>query len=815
MAEMKIKRSKTPGWTGRIFAVILVLFGICMVAGGSWLIVLGGNWYYALAGIFSIGSGITLFRGKESAVIWFGVLFAGTLIWTIQESGLYYWRWVPRFALMLIFAIVFSLFLPRLSARFPVRKSRYITGVLVIALTAASALAFLPYNVTEATMFPKDVSHNFSADTSEGGDGKTPLENWYSYGGSQASQRFSAATQITPENVNKLKVAWQVHAGDLPTASRWGTENTPIKIGDFLYVCTASNNIVAMDPASGKEKWRFDPQADKEAIPYTPACRTLAYYDGSETATSSTASTQAICQRRVIMGTLDNRVIEVDADTGHRCTDFGNKGEVSILENMGETYKGYVAITSGPVIVRDTIIVGHQVVDGQRTFGPPGVVKAFDVKTGELKWAWDAAAPYDPKPRYGDNAYKRGSPNVWSTFTGDDKLGLVFLPVANASGDYWSGTRTKEELEFSPSITALDVETGMPRWHFRTANNDVWDYDAAASPTLVDYPGEGGKTIPALVVATKNAEVYVLNRETGKPLFGVEQRPAPQGGLEPDARAATQPHSLFNSLRKPDLTPESTWGLTPLDQLYCRIQYHQANYAGAYTPPTADKPIIDYPGYNGGVDWGGVAVDPTRGILITNYNDMPNYTHLIPREVANKLGWHALDSISAGQDTLGHAEGASDPQEGVPYAVDVNAGWQMKFTGMLCKEPPYGGIRAIDLRTGHTIWDRPLGTARKNGPFGLPTGMPINIGTPNNGGSVVTKSGLIFIAAATDDLIRAIDIRTGKTVWSAPLPAGGQANPAIYEHNGREYVVIEATGHHFMRTAKGDYVVAYALPEGD
>jgi len=812
---MSVHEYKTRvGLLAKLFALVLMLFGVAMFLGGCFLIALGGNWYYAIAGVLSVLSGLTLFSGRPSSVIWFTLLFIGTLLWTIQESGTYYWRWVPRFALILIFAIIYSLFLPRLIRQISRIQARVITGILIIGLIVASGLAFLPYNVTETTQFPQTGDHDFTADTSDSPDGKTPDSDWYSYGGNQATQRFSSATQITPENVSKLKVAWQIHAGDLPDSSRWGTENTPIKIGDFLYVCTAANNIVALDPASGKEKWRFDPKTDKEAVPYTPACRALAYFDNSsQQVNSGVPVAVAQCQRRVIMGTLDNRVIEVDADTGKRCTDFGNNGEVSILENMGETYKGYVAITSGPVIVRDTIVVGHQVVDGQRTFGPPGVVKAFDVRTGKLKWAWDAAQPYHPEPRYGHDAYKRGSPNVWTTFTGDDKLGLVYLPVANPSGDYWSSSRTKEELEFAPSITALDIETGMPKWHFRTANSDVWDYDAAASPTLVDYPDKNGKKIPALIVPTKNAEIYVLNRLTGEPLFGVEQRQVPQGGVEPEARAKTQPHSLFNSLRKPDLTPESTWGLTPLDQLYCRIQYHQANYEGAYTPPTADKPIIDYPGYNGGVDWGGVAVDPVRGILIANYNDMPNYTHLIPRAKADELGWHALDSISAKKDTLGHAEGASDPQEGVPYAVDVNAGWQMKFTGMLCKEPPYGGIRAVDLRTGHTIWDRPLGTARKNGPFGLPTGMPINIGTPNNGGSAVTKSGLIFIAAATDDLIRAIDIRTGKTVWSAPLPAGGQANPAIYEHNGRQYVVIEATGHHFMRTAKGDYVIAYALPD--
>ncbi|MEX5684720.1 membrane-bound PQQ-dependent dehydrogenase, glucose/quinate/shikimate family [Pseudomonas silesiensis] len=817
MTPSSNKKNRSIGWGGKLLSLALALFGLFMFAGGVWLIALGGNWYYAVAGLLSLRVALSLYKGQAAAIVWFAALFVLTLAWTIWESGNRYWGWIPRFSLILLFAIAFSFHLSRLSSKITLKQQRFTTASLVAGLVLAGALGFVPHHVTAASDVPQSVDGAFVTNTGDGPDAAVPSTDWPSYGGNQASQRFSSATQITPENVKNLTLAWSTRAGDLPTGSRWGTENTPLKIGNTLYVCTALDKVVALDASNGQKKWTFDPQIDHDAIPYTPACRSLGYYDGAydknASVISSETQTANACERRIILGTLDNRVIEIDANNGERCTDFGQNGEVSILENMGETYKGYVAITSGPVVVRDTVIVGHQVVDGQRAFGPPGVVKAFNVKTGELKWAWDAAAPYDPKPRFGDDAYKRGSPNVWTTFNGDNQLGLVFLPVANASGDYYSSTRTPEELKFSPSLTALDVETGMPRWTFQTTHNDVWDYDAASPASMIDYPAKDGGRVPAIVMPTKNGDLYVLNRETGESLFGVEERPAPQGGLEPAARAKTQPYSLFNSMAQPDLTPASMWGITPIDQLVCRIQYHQANYQGRYTPPNVDKPIIDYPGYNGGTDWGGVAIDPTRGLIVANYNDMPNYTHLIPRVIADKLGWKAADVISASKDTLGHAEGASDPQEGTPIAVDVNAGWQMKFTGMLCKEPPYGGIRAIDVRTGRTVWDRPLGTARKNGPFGLPTGLPISIGTPNNGGSVVTKSGLIFIAAATDDLIRAIDINTGETVWSAPLPAGGQANPIVYEEGGRQFVVIEATGHHFMRTGKGDYIQAYALPQ--
>jgi quinoprotein glucose dehydrogenase len=243
--------------------------------------------------------------------------------------------------------------------------------------------------------------------------------------------------------------------------------------------------------------------------------------------------------------------------------------------------------------------------------------------------------------------------------------------------------------------------------------------------------------------------------------------------------------------------------------MICRIQFRRAKYEGFYTPPTADGRYIQYPGYNGGSDWGGIAVDPSRGVIVANYNDMPNYNRLVPRAEADERGWFPRGDPRARQ---GGAEGAGDPQLGVPYAISVNAGWRMPFTGLLCKEPPYGGIRAIDLRTGRTIWDRPLGQALKNGPFGVPSMLPIEIGTPNNGGAVVTASGLIFVAAATDDLIRAIDLNTGKTVWTDKLPGGGQATPMTYEANGRQYVVIAPGGHHFMETPVSDAVIAYALP---
>jgi quinoprotein glucose dehydrogenase len=468
-----------------------------------------------------------------------------------------------------------------------------------------------------------------------------------------------------------------------------------------------------------------------------------------------------------------------------------------------------VSITSAPTIVRGVVVTGHQILDGQYRQAPSGVIKGFDAVTGQLRWAWDMMRPDINTTPPAGQIYTLGTPNMWTTASGDERLGLVYLPLGSTAADYWSSDRTGPQLDYATSLVALDVTTGKPRWNFQTVHHDVWDYDLGSQATLVDFPTAAG-AVPAVVLPSKQGDIYVLNRETGQPLTRVAELPVPQGGQEPAMRTPTQPHSLFHTLRRADdLTEKSMWGMSPIDQMVCRIQFRQASYAGFYTPPTAGQHYIEYPGYNGGSDWGGIAIDPNRGVIVANYNDMPNYNTLVPRAEADKRGW-----VPRGQPNArkGGPEGAGDPQTGVPYAISVNAGWRLPFTGLLCKEPPYGGIRAIDLRTGRQIWDRPLGTARNNGPFGIPSGLPISIGTPNNGGAVVTAGNLIFVAAATDGLIRAIDINTGKTVWSDVLPGGGQATPMTYEIGGRQYLVIAPGGHHFMETPISDEVIAYALP---
>lgn len=793
-----------------LFGGLIGLVGLLLAAGGGWLAVLGGSWYYLIAGVGLLISGVLLARRRRSGAGWFAAVFVGTLVWAAWESGLNYWRWIPRLDVVLILAIIVALLLPRLGG-FSRGASRGLAGVLFLGLAAAGALAFVPYGYVNLAEVPEAQGQSLETDVGSAQHSDAPQDgDWAAYGRNAAATRYSPLDQINADNVGKLERAWQYRTGDL-LDHRWGAETTPLKIGNSVYLCTSRNILIGLDASSGKELWRFDPKVPDEAIPYTAACRGVSYYEvPQQSDTQASADTQpTACQARVISGTLDGRIIAVDAKTGEPCTDFGDNGQVDIKTGMGVTPEGYVSINSPPVIVRNVIVTGHQVLDGQRVDPPSGVIKGFDAVTGELKWAWDAARPDQSAPLPEGETYTRGSPNMWTIASGDDKLGMVYLPMANAAADYWSSSRTPEVNEWSVALVALNVETGLPAWKFQTTHKDVWDYDLGSQPSLVDFPTDKGP-VPAVVLPSKQGDIYVFDRRTGEPLFDIEERAVPQGGAEPEQRSPTQPFSTYHTLRKPDLTDRDMWGMTPFDQLACRIQFQQASYEGIYTPPTPDRPSIEYPSYNGGSDWGSVAIDTQRGVIIANYNDMPNHVQLVPRADADRMGWKPREELVADR---GGAEGAGDPQAGTPYAINVNAGWRLKYTGLLCKQPPYGGIRAIDLKSGETLWDRPLGTARGNGPWNIRSGLPIDIGTPNNGGSVVTAGGLIFIAAATDDLIRAIDIKTGKTVWEDVLPAGGQANPLVYEANGRQYLMIVAAGHHFMETPTGDYVITYALPQ--
>ena len=783
-------------WAARILAFVMAVIGIVLTIGGAWLVALGGSIYYLIAGLALLASGWFLLRGRLlGGWIYIG-LFILSAIWGFAESRGNAWAMIPWLVAPLVILVLVLLVMPTLTQdrnRWKLAGGGIALGVLFVV----ASFAVLGFNMgTKAAALPAQTSPGMTDPSLQ-----TTGVDWPDYGGTNAAWRYSPLTQITPDNVGKLRKVWEVHTGGLPTDPNYnklyGTENTPLKIGNLLYTCTAKNVILALDAATGKPMWRVDPHVPDKWIPYTTACRGVAYYKVPGAASNS------LCASRIIEGTLDSRLVAVDALTGKPCTDFNGTGQQDTKIGMGPVFPGYATINSAPTIVRGIIVVPHQILDGQCRCSPSGVIQGFDAKTGKLAWAWDVEHPeWNGYPPPGQ-IWAKATPNSWMSSSGDEKLGLVYLPMGNYAADYISTGRPARSNEVSSSIVAIDVTTGKQRWVFQTVKKDVWDYDIGSTPSLIDYHGT-----PALLVASKQGDLYVLDRATGKSLAPIGSVAAPPGGVEPSERTPRQIVSLWHTLKMPDLVESDMWGMSAIDQMICRIHFRQADYRGEFTPPRADKYTIEYPGYNGGSDWGSLSIDPVRGVVIANYNDMPNYLKLMTRDEANKKGIKprfATDIAS----TQAHAV---DPQWGVPYAIQVNAGWRMPFTKLLCKRPPYGGIRAIDVATGKTIWERPFGTAERNGPFNLPTFLPFAIGTPNNGGAVTTASGLIFIAAATDDLLRAIDENTGKVLWSVRLPAGGQANPIVYQQDGREYLVMFAGGHHFMETPEGDSIVAYALP---
>ncbi|WP_417580421.1 PQQ-binding-like beta-propeller repeat protein [Pelagibacterium sp.] len=860
-------------WATLAIGVVVLVFGVPILAGGVWLAALGGSWYYILAGIGLVLTAMFLFRRSMLAVWIYLLTFAGTVAWAVWEAGLDGWAQVPRLVAPTLVLVFVLATIPALRGRLA-RPAGAVAAALVGGLALAGSITVLtlsqngtaiaqdtppqddaePASIEETDTpvtgdlpeqpgqvptgqvpavepgpagedndasnvadQPAPASQIEDADsasptTPTGVQARAPLptmevgENWPAYGGNYHGTRYSPLTQITADNVSDLTRVWEFNSGDMPEGEGadvpgYSPENTPLKVGDDLYHCTAMGMMISIDAATGLEEWRYDPEVPTDAIPYGATCRGAAYFEVPD------AAPDTMCATRILWGTLDARLIAVDARTGQPCPDFGMAGEVYLEAGLGDTVPGWYAITSPPTIVRGIAVMGAQVNDGQAEDAPSGVVRGYDAVTGEFAWAWDLENPDSRTAPPEGETYSRGTPNMWTIAAADEELGLVYLPLGNSAVDYYGSNRSDLENEYATSIVAVDVTTGDDVWHFQTVRNDVWDYDLGSQPALVVSPGDQGD-VPAIIVSSKQGDIYVLDRATGEPLFAPEEREVPQGGVEPDYLSPTQPFSSYHTLAFEPLEEKDMWGMTPLDQLWCRIQYRQAHYEGIYTPPTTDQYWIQYPGYNGGQDWGSLAIDEDRGIMIANYNNMPNHNRLIPREEADEMGVRAIFEPEWERG----AGGEAGPQLGSPYAIEVNAGWRQP-TGLLCSAPPYGGIRAIDLETGETLWDKPFGSARKNGPWGIPSMLPLEIGTPNNGGPIVTAGGLIFIAATTDDLIRAIDIETGETVWQDTLPGGGQTTPIIYEVAGREFLVVAPGGHHFMETPISDAVIAWALPE--
>jgi len=619
-------------------------------------------------------------------------------------------------------------------------------------------------------------------------------EAWPHYGGDAGGQRHSHAAQITPANVATLEVAWTFRTGDLerrPDAlQRSAFEATPVLAGDRLLFCTPFNEVIALDPGTGAERWRFDP---KIATDYHPAnqftCRGVTPW------TDPLAPSAASCASRVFTGTADGRLLALDAATGELCEGFGAAGVVRIDPGMPLLGRGEFQITSPPVVAGDTVIVGSSIGDNVRADAPKGTVRAYDARTGAPRWTFDPVrrGAEDFPTNWPDGAAARtGHANVWAPMSVDERRNRVFLPTSSPSPDFFGGLRAGDN-RYANSVVALDAATGAVAWHFQVVHHDVWDYDLPAQPSLVTVHRDG-RSVDAVVQVTKQGFVFVLDRETGEPLFEVEERAVPQGGALGEVLSPTQPiPSAPPPIAPQSLSPDEAWGLTPWDRAACRRQIETARWEGLYTPPSPEGTLL-VPFTGGGANWGGAAFDPASRLLYINSSRAAHRITLLP-------------AASYQAESEANPDAEISPQLGTAWAMRRDL--LLSPLGLPCNPPPWGMLTAIDLDSGTLRWESVLGTARDIAP--LP--IPLKWGTPNFGGPIVTAGGVVFIGAAMDDYLRAFDAASGAELWKGRLPAGGQATPMTYLWKGRQYVIIAAGGHSTAGTRLGDSVVAFALPD--
>jgi quinoprotein glucose dehydrogenase len=634
-------------------------------------------------------------------------------------------------------------------------------------------------------------------DLSSGG-----IADWPQYGRDQEGTRYTPLNQINRDNVAYLRKAWEYHTGDFSDGSDGRPETTfqatPILVDGVLYLATVYGRVIALNPETGAEIWTYDPRVDATVDRGEFANRGVTYWRAAD------AVQGRACERRIFVATVDARLIALDAARGTPCPDFGQAGQVDL--SRGVDLGKYQAdtreygVTSPPVVIGDLVVVGSAIGDNRAATLERGIVRAFDTRTGAMRWLWDPVPrePADPAFQTWENesARRTGAANVWAQLSVDAARDLVFVPTSSPSPDYFGGERLGSN-SYADSVVALRGSTGKLVWHYQIVHHNIWDYDLPAQPSLITVQKDG-RDIPAVAQATKMGFLYLLHRETGKPIFPVKERPVPQSDVPgeqswPTQRFPTRPQPLAPTT----LSSDDAWGLSPWDRSQCRSQIERYRNDGIFTPSSLAG-TIQYPGVIGGTNWGSVAFEPQRGLVILNMSLLPSVTGLIPRE-----------TLKAGAPDLPDDATISEMQ-GTPYGL-YRVPALVSPLDLPCTKPPWGTLLAVDPATGEVKWEVPLGTVRDLAPVPL----PIKFGTPNLGGPIVTQGGLVFIGAAMDNYLRAFDLETGEELWKGRLPAGGQATPMTYRlgENGRQFVLIAAGGHGRMGTDIGDSVVAFALPE--
>ncbi|MEC7957075.1 MAG: membrane-bound PQQ-dependent dehydrogenase, glucose/quinate/shikimate family [Pseudomonadota bacterium] len=794
MTESTLTNASRPP---RITAIVIGIFAAALFWQGATLLGMGGTPYYVVAGLAMLVAAWDLFCGRPRGFVIFSGVLLLTLAWAVYESGNGFWTVGSRIWIIGLFAV--WLCLPMIRRGLwpqPIPKLFSLRSVQLSAVASALVLGAMCVNQFSGT--------NVDFEPKQYGPAQN-ASDWNAYGGNKAGTRYAPFETINADNVNQLQRAWEVRTG---VAGRFS--GTPLQIGDGIYLCTAQNVMISLDPDSGEERWRFDPKNETPPYSLFGNCRGVTYYQLEDVADG------AQCKERIFTATTDARLIAVDKDTGLPCEDFGNDGQISLLAGMGEVKPYYYFVTSPATVASGVLVVGGWVMDNQEVEEPSGVVRAYDPKTGKLAWAWDIGREGNTQMPPDGESYTRGTPNVWSLTSADDELGLVYLPTGNATPDYFGAHRTDAMEKYASSIVAVDATTGLTRWHFQTTHHDIWDYDVPSQPTLVDLTLDGERR-KAVIVPTKRGELFMLDRETGELLTEVTERPVPQTDLENEWSAPTQPFSTgMPTFAYPLITESKMMGITPFDQIACRKALLDLRYEGPLTPPS-ERGTLLYPGPGGGMNWGSVAVDERRQLMVVNNMHLPFTVHMIPRE----------------QDPATNGEGPSrgygigGQQRGTPFSARVDM--FSSPLGIPCIQPPFGEMAVVDLTTQEIVWRRPVGTAAISLPGGR-VGVPLEMGTPFSAGSIVTAGGLIFNGGVMDGYFRALDLFSGEELFADPLHAASGATPMSYvsPKTGKQYVLLTLPGEaaigvgadHSGDTnsttavnAGGGHVVAYALPD--
>ncbi|GGY67434.1 quinate dehydrogenase [Pseudoduganella albidiflava] len=785
-------------WLGRAHAAVLTAIGLVLLAGGTMLAGEGGSLYYLAAGAAMSLSGLLAWRHDPRSARVYGVFLLATLAWSIYEVGFEAWGLIARLGALSVIGAPFLLQRgPKRALRTAAPRRlrlRHVAFALAAAILCGAGTRALGPAQAIDPLWARGKAPAVAARSgvSAGADRK----DWPHYGNDAGGSRFSPLAQITPANVRKLEVAWEADVGPPSPGPRASLQVTPINIGDALFVCNGHNMVLSLDAETGKERWRYD--LNTGVAPSGKPCRGVSYF--------RVTNATGMCAERIIATNQTPELFALDASTGRPCPGFGENGRVPLLEGMGDVPTGYHYVSSAPQIVRGNAVFGGAIMDGQYWGEPSGVIRAYDLVTGRLAWAFDAGRPDRRGAPPPGETYTRSTPNSWAPISADEELGLVYLPTGNATPDFYGAQRRPFDDDLASSVIALDAETGALRWRFQTVHHDIWDYDVPSQPTLVNLPTPGGVR-RALIQPTKRGEIFVLDRLTGAPLKTVSELPVPQGGIAPGERLSpTQPFSTaMPSFRGAMLRESNMWGLTPVDQMMCRIMFKRARYEGTLTPPTPGRSIILDPGYGGGINWGSISVDIDQNVMIVNWMRMPTRIELMPRAEATARGFRRFDG-STGQGS------PQAPMENTPYAATVKP--FVSPLGIPCVNPPWGLITAVDLKTGQAIWSRPLGTGRDSGPFGIRSRLSVTMGVPGSGGSVTTRGGLVFTGFAVDSMFRAFDTATGEQLWQADLPGSGMATPMSYAspRSGRQFVVVAAGGRPGMSARLSTKIVAYALP---